>query len=447
VNAEGDSTFDMDGYTFNWITADATLREFITVAFGSATPILSMSGNEITDALRSLNVQGDGRASDSSVGMWDAATNLFNNGGSETNSTNWVAKGAATRARSTLQAKFGTTSQKVDTTGAAGDGVGDPGGSVPASASLVYTLSVWVYSLTAIQFTINWSNYTSGMAFISNSQGTQAHGGTGWERLILTATTPATTAFIGWWIDNFNFPQAFTYYVDGVQFEQGEFATPYIETNGATVTRNGARVQAPASLIDETQGWVAARIRPSWGSADNTFSREIFDWRDDNNNRMGIFFTSSGDLWRAQRRAAAAGADLDSAAQSFAKGAIQTVIMAWTATVIKIGLNGAAFTSVANTAVPVLAIPTWDIGSLGSGGGNLSGEFLWVACGTGTLSDADSATIHGLGNSDPLFGSLPGTPKMVWPAVDASYITTAGPSVTTVMVPRTDRGMGARMQL
>lgn len=41
LDAEADCTFDADGYTLDWTTADAVAREFISVAFGSPTEILA----------------------------------------------------------------------------------------------------------------------------------------------------------------------------------------------------------------------------------------------------------------------------------------------------------------------------------------------------------------------------------------------------------------------
>ena len=71
---------------------------------------LTLSGNEITDASRAINVEGDGLSDDGSFGIWEATENLVTNGGFETNATGWTVTGANTIARSTDQAKFGPAS-------------------------------------------------------------------------------------------------------------------------------------------------------------------------------------------------------------------------------------------------------------------------------------------------------------------------------------------------
>src|SRR3990167_8608460 len=74
---------------------------------------LTLSGNEITDAVRRAGVEGDGVSpSDFSLGIWEATTNLCTNGGFETNTTGWTTSGTSTIERSTAQAKFGAASAK-----------------------------------------------------------------------------------------------------------------------------------------------------------------------------------------------------------------------------------------------------------------------------------------------------------------------------------------------
>ena len=73
---------------------------------------LTASGNEITDGVRITDTQGDGRAAESSMGIWQATSNLITNGSFETNLTGWVAQ-AATITQDATSHVFGTKSMKV----------------------------------------------------------------------------------------------------------------------------------------------------------------------------------------------------------------------------------------------------------------------------------------------------------------------------------------------
>src|SRR4029077_10532410 len=102
-------------------------------------------GNEITDATRIANTQGDGRTPpDSSFGIWEATTNLCTNGGFETNTKGWVAyspRDTATLTRDTSQAKFGTASLKVITTTGGGSTPGAHGGPYTLALGATHTFS------------------------------------------------------------------------------------------------------------------------------------------------------------------------------------------------------------------------------------------------------------------------------------------------------------------
>jgi hypothetical protein len=380
---------------------------------------LTVSGNEITDALRALGVQGDGRTSDSSFGVWEATTNLVTNGGVESNTTGWAGNGA-TISRSQEQTKFGAWVLKAVHSANFGE---TRFTAAAYTVGQVYTASIWIYRTEVTQtLAFQVRNATN-----SGSQGTVTIPATlGWQRVAVTFTATTATGNIRV-TDNTNNGVFPTYYVDGLQLELQPLATPYVETNGATATRNAARVQAPASLIDETQGWVAMRVRMGWPSTaqihSSTTSR-FWEWGDDSNNRLILYYEAASDNFAFQRRTTAGSQSRSSAAQVFAAGDAKTVIVAWDAATVKISIDGGAFLSAAGTPqIPVLADALFDIGSGQTNNEHADSDFLWFACGTGTLTDADAATLHALGNTGPInVRDLPGDATAVWHADTATYL-------------------------
>lgn len=180
---------------------------------------------------------------------WAAATNLVTNGGFETNTTGapGVISGTASLTRSTAQAKFGSASGLVDVTG---DGAvllqglyetlsGDTTG-------LVRTASGWVYAAgAAVGRSVFLTAFENGGAGGAN--------GTSGATLVLVAgwneLPPATHTFAAAdrteSLYRMTFSDSLTgddFYVDGIQFESGSIATPYIETDGATAARSAGPV-------------------------------------------------------------------------------------------------------------------------------------------------------------------------------------------------------------
>lgn len=378
---------------------------------------LTVSGTPITDALRALGVQGDGLSADSSFGLWEAATNLVTNGGFETNATGWVASVGGAIARDTAEAKFGAASGRINTTGAAGnEGAYDE---IALTSGQTYTFSVWLKCASANQLRL-WIRTTGGV-----NKAEVAFTPTGsWQRVTLTWTADATATF--WFQVGNKTATAETIYVDGVQVENQPLATPYIHTDGASASRTAARVQAPAALLDETQGWVAMRVRFGGNLAE---SRYGWAWRDDNNNQMYVRWNFSLSRWEMFRTSGGTPGTAVKA-DTVAVGDMLTLIGRWTATQLGISVDGAAFATAAQSAVPTLAATAFDIGGLAGSGTELDGDVLWFACGTGTLTDADAAAIHAFGNTDPTWEdiddiTLAAQVTAVWPADTAAYTTPA----------------------
>lgn len=99
-------------------SASGAIFQLTGTATGSAslgdgsTTTLSTSPGNITDAVRALSIEGDGRSSDSSYGVYSAATNLALNGSLEVSTVNWGATG--------LNSPLGTSAAAGGGTGLSG---------------------------------------------------------------------------------------------------------------------------------------------------------------------------------------------------------------------------------------------------------------------------------------------------------------------------------------
>lgn len=372
---------------------------------------VNASGNEITDAVRAARIQGDGRSVDSSVGIWEAATNLDTNGGFENGSSaGWSATGGSF-ANSIEQAQFGTHSGKA-VSSAPGDLVSKTVAALSASTN--YSRSLWIHRTeTGAALTIVVLN----KAGTGNLASATAPSVLGWSRIVLhprtesgqtTLTTRISSSLGG-----------VSYYVDGAQLERNVAATPYVETNGSTATRGPSKVSVVGNPVGPTQGWVAVRIRFGWDST-TPFSPDpgIVDMSVSNDDALFCYWDEASHTFHLERHKSGAGTHASSAAQTFSAGTVKTVIYAWTATDVRISVDGGAFVGTANTTIPGQA--TLFIGSdqVQGNGNNRQGDsdYLWVAGGSGTLTNADAATIQAFGDSDHPQGDFPGGATFAWPA-------------------------------
>src|SRR3990167_4449938 len=208
---------------------------------------LTLSGNEITDAVRRAGIEGDGASPfDQSLGVHGETENLCTNGGFETNTAGWSASGTNTLARSTEQAKFGAASAKCTY-----QNNNDIARFAVTLTAANHALSAWLYipsdydgTVITVRFvnftgatgsgTVNadmtkvdqWQEVTVGPTLID------AGDLAGHFQIVVTGGAPSAGKFI---------------YLDGVGIELGNIASPYKETDGATATRSAARVQVPFS--------------------------------------------------------------------------------------------------------------------------------------------------------------------------------------------------------
>lgn len=389
---------------------------------------MTFTGGLITDAVRAANVEGDGLTPPAGVGIWPAATNLDTNGGFETNTTGWSdGGGGSTIARSTEQAKFGTHSLKVTNMPSNGTIAAGPSLTLTNAA---YVQSGWIYIPTAYTGNaprLNVFSTTPPTGTIQASANLSLRDQ--WQRVTMGPFTPdaASLDCILYWDQSGAPVAAEALYFDGQQTELGSFATPYIETDGGTASRAAGRIQQPVSgLFTATQGWVVARVLPGFPSTID--GKEVFEWGDSTIKNIAVGWTTgSGGTWFVRRRnndspAVAATSD------SFSAGTSRTVAAQWGATTQAVSANGGSFSSVANTSIPTLSATSADIGKRGTGNDLwLSGNVLWYATGSGTLTDADAAALNGFGNTPPTPNALSAAlspaahPTSLWPAVDTSY--------------------------
>jgi hypothetical protein len=381
---------------------------------------LTVSGTVITDALRSQTtpVHFDGRQPESSVGIWRGTTNLVTNGSFETNTNGWTGVGA-TISRNTTRAVHGAASLQVVTNGgSSGQGARTPVGitELPVTAGSSYTASAWVSGDAPIRVIIAW--YDASGTYLSVTPSAFATPGSSWVRLVASGTAPDNAAYAAVKIETSS-TTSVTFYVDAVQLENLPFPTPYVHTDGATASRSGGNLMLPApvinALLDEAQGWVAMRIRPSLApnQLPSGYGMNLFYWR---NAATGPFI---------QCRLGLGGTDNNLALASSPGGALgltpsvtpgqsYTIIAAWTPSQLKLSWNGGTFVTGTRSGIPDLSTVQANIGQQWDTSlyRALNGEILWVAMGKGTLTNADAAALAALGDTDPTPANFPATAQL-----------------------------------
>lgn len=372
------------------------------------------------------------------MGIWEATTNLCNNGGFESGTTGWVADSDWTLSRITTDAKFGSACLRAydaDFDGSASSFRSPP---CTVSATTIYTASVWIRVKAATgvgggRLKIWWYSDASGTTYISESSATVV-GETNdqWVKISITATSPGTAASARVVVanDGYTSGNPVEFYVDGVQLEQQPLATPYHETNGATATRSSSRVQLPVTGLDETQGWIAIRLRSGFASTLSDTNHFLFTWGDSTSDRISLAHLNGASQFGMRRRSTASpGADVNISTSAWAAGDLKTIVMKWTAADMSLSVDGGVFSTSASTSVPALAATLADIGpgTLFTGTNQPDSDVFWFACGTGTLADADASAIHAAGNnpSAGVFGTSAAL-TLLWDANDSNYLDSFG---------------------
>lgn len=407
--------------------ATATPTGAVSYVSGTAVP-LTYRGNEISDTVRAAALQGDGLSSDSSTGVWEASSNIVPNGGGEGSATGYLSNQAATVSRTTATAKFGSSSFQAvcnDNTRVMSVEWRDMSNNrVAVTAGTSYTFSLFARSASSygISAHLQVVYYDGSGTILQTFNGTNKAVPTSWQgdgtdRFSLTSTAPASSVSARLiWTANASDALNDTYYFDGVQLEALGFATPYIETSGSTATRSYGWVQAPSAPLSSSQMWVAIRVRLNFPST--TSGNHIdFSWNDGTTGNY-ITLGSQGATYFFQTHNGT-GYDTVQPVASWNTGDTVTLIGTLTPTTISISVNGGSFSNVTRAPhSPTGLLSTFDIGSDRSVS-QLDGDILWLAAGTGTLSNSDSASIYSWGNSDPAVASFPA-------AAQASFVWNGG---------------------
>jgi hypothetical protein len=403
----------------------------LTVGSTNFTDVGRLSGTTITGD--------DGRSPEGTVALWERTTNAITNGGFTSNTTGYTTVGS-TLTRVFTEHKYGTSSGQVVTSNAgANEGV---------FHSFTATVARWVGSA--------WIKPTTSCTVrlrITDNSGTTLHTGTTyslvanvWQRIAIGTSANLTAATHRLYVET-DVQQSLTFYLDGVQAEAKAGSptkpvpTPYVETNGATVTRNAGSAQFPNSILSTSLGWFAARVRPEWDSDSAYLSTDgnnpiVFRIEVDSNNNLGLQYVTSALRWRLTRTSTVGGAvtSNNENVQAFSAGSTHTIICAWDAGHTYLSVNGSNFVSVANTSGTLNgALPTnWEIGRrLSSSTGGFGGEFLWAAWGSGTaLTNALVATLYATSDTGPDVLPLQ-SPYFIWPAND-EYIQASQPMTFSI---------------
>lgn len=382
---------------------------------------LTLSGNEITDAIRTAGTEGDGAATPGGIGIWDGTTNLCQNGGGETNTTGWAAQGTSTLGRDTGNSKFGSaclTSTATDTTyigmyynvAVSAPTVGDSyvfsgwvmcdptmvgknvhfaiemvGGANPTGVTNITVALTQVWTYYEIVATVDYTDRTTVRGYVYNS------------------SAPVVGGIL---------------YLDGAQIEKQVAATPYVETDGATASRSIASVQANPALITADQGWIALRVKLGFDSTQLwTPHSPGFVWINDGAHYISFYLQGTTGNWASGD---SAGGSTLVISDSFSAGDERTIILKWsTAEGLRgISVDGSPFTTTALVALSKLThfnLGSWQVGTWAA-----NSTILWVACGKDTIpSDADAAAYAALGNS-PTSADF-ASPSGFWPCVDDSF--------------------------
>jgi hypothetical protein len=150
----------------------------------------------------------------------------------------------------------------------------------------------------------------------------------------------------------------------------------------------------------------------------------IFDWGQDNDNELLIFYDTTNKNWQAGRDVGGNTSGRPAVAGTHAAGDSLLVGVYWTPTQLAISLNGGAFVVVSNTNLPTLTPTTFFLGRRSwTAGGYLDGDIQWASFASGIPTDADAAALYALGSADPTFAQLPAAPVALWSASSGQYVT------------------------
>ena len=396
-----------------------------------STGFLTLSGNEITDATRRTNTEGDGVSpSDFSTGVWEATTNLVTNGGFETDvsSGGWAAV-RGTSARITSDSKFGAACNEFTGNGSGAFNYARQVVTNPAAGTYTYSAYVRAISGDLTKVSIVASNATDGT--IVQTVDISVAVADGWLRIEGTGTSVTQEDVnIDVYLNNSADNSGAVFRIDGVQCELQPIATPYVETDGGTAARSEAKVQIPTTgILSGTQSWTAFRVKMGTNSTEAQ-DRFLFEWQAAADNLIRNQWSQAGDTWGVRRtNPTNSTIQAQTGTDSFSPDDLRTLIFGVTATDHYVGVDGGdlnrggvpfALTVENATADLVFSSQAANIG--------MDATIDWFVCGLGNLTDADSANIDFLlsNNSTGLVPSdFPGDCTAVWDGATGVFLKAA----------------------
>jgi hypothetical protein len=361
-----------------------------------------------------LVVAGEEELVGDGIQIWEATSNLVLNGGFESDLTGWTdGVGDNMIERTTTRFYHGGSSARLERDP---DEADTNVGSYPITLTAEqHTASAYVFvpagfAGTVVQMAVEGFAGATGTLTANANVATRNE----WQRLSCTFTPDAgdLSGSIVFRVTSAAKTEAF---LDGVQVEVQPLPTPYVDTDpvaSSETSRAATRVRAQAGLLDETTGTLIVRLRSGFSNAAETGqgTPTVFSWRDSATERLYGYYDEASNAFVFDRDTGAGGASV-SVAHALTVGADVTAAFVWTATHVKLSLNGAAATSVANTAIPTLSAAVFDFGSVGGVDDWLDGTVFWAAAFPSALSDADLLAIHSLlaGGDSPEADDLPAT--------------------------------------
>jgi len=332
--------------------------------------------------------------SENSAGMWKSATNKHPNGnGANGTISGWTQRNGAvltvSGATDFVEPVFGNTMIKVDMPGTASTESAELNISLTNGENHCY--SAWVWCPAGFRFRIYGVDSTSASLATKSFIGDDA-----WHRVALPFT-PNANQNTGLRIGRTATGAAFTIYVAGAQLETGLYPTAYVESTVAN-TRSESRIQLNSAIVDETQGWVAFRVRLGHDVDSNT--RYLWNRQDNELAEMSLY--KQGSRWYFRRESGAGSTLADNGKDiGHIRNQYMTILARWDSAKTGVAIDDQNFNdNVTTQFIPDLVGDNMDVGGLPVDS-KIDSDILWAAFGVGLISNTDVDTLFEFGNTVP----------------------------------------------
>ena len=161
--------------------------------------------------------------------------------------------------------------------------------SIAVTSSTAYTFSFYVKRGTATNLKYNVRDFTNSVDITAIVDYTSQTSTTEWNRIVVSFTTPATCTSIGIYPHR-DSASTGTFYLWGAMLEAGSYATSYIPTLGAAVTRGAdvAEKTGISSLIGSATGTAFIDIQET-NNIGGTTNADILLLSNNSNNALGTY--------------------------------------------------------------------------------------------------------------------------------------------------------------